>query len=78
MTRQQAIEQAGTLRRGKTICNVLREDGQRYAASMEDFDSVNLAKKEVRRKIADGFKGCVVLKRDESFPPAKHELQKAA
>ena len=75
MTREQAKDRAATLRRDRRVWNVLRdESGRRYTASFKVFDSCNLAKKEVRRKIMAGLLGCVVLRKGESFPPTEAEL----
>lgn len=75
MNREQYIKKARTLRDGSTICNVLEDKhGRRYAASVKIHETVNLAKKEVRRKIKAGMPGCVVLQRGESFPPPEYEL----
>ena len=63
MTREQAIQRASTLRKGKTLAYVTSD-----ALELESFESINAAKRVVRYRIIRGFQGCVALRKEEHFP----------
>lgn len=67
MTREQYINKAERLRKGKTVATIKQKEGRRYVVTSKEYDSLNLAKK------ATGL-GAVELVNGEALPMTEAEL----